>query len=134
MTARIAQRFALVKIHKLWNAGRAEPSRGSGVLSGRFACSTAATDPAKCTEGFSSGQAAVATATTTYENGGAGVDELLIEFGEEDDKAAAATGAGEEGLTRDEQWQQQTSLASTVAGVAGLPQEVLRRIISYCTL
>jgi len=142
-----------VKIHKLWNSGRAEPRSGSGVLLVRGTTAATGAGPARRTDGISSGQAAAATATTIRKSGGDRVGEPLVELDEAAVKAAAATGAGgatgraaqleredgrcaeEEGeLTRGEPSKQQPSLESTVAGVAGLPQEVLRRIISYCTL
>ena len=126
-SARIAQRFALIKIHKLWNSGRAEPI--SGVIADTDAKggkATAATDQAEA--------AARATARapgSTAQDTCAGRSVRVL--GERE---------GERGREGEEvaryQWApspaHQASLESTVAAVAGLPQEVLRRIVSYCTL
>lgn len=43
-------------------------------------------------------------------------------------------GGGEPSVGQQQQQQPRPSLDCTVAAIAGLPQEVLRRIVGYCTL
>lgn len=121
LSARIAQRFALVKIHKLWNSGRAEPR--SGVITG----TDAEGGEAEATNQPATG----ATATESLvQHTGAGL--YLPTCRREE---AWEGGSGEVARDDSAQWRApEASLESTVAGVAGLPQEVLRRIVSYCTI
>lgn len=130
-TARIAQRLALVKIHKLWNSGRAEPC---GVSDGGV---------------MTSAVAGVEAIVVALEDAGQDTGEAGGE-GEASNQAAAAgaskspirhtcpcrcvQGEKEIGQAARLSRAQQASLEATVAGVAGLPQEVLRRVVSYCTL
>lgn len=129
-SARIAQRFALIKIHKLWNSGRAEPI--SGVIADTDAKGEKATPATPATDQPEAAARATARAPgSTAQDTCAGRSVRVL--GERE---------GERGREGEEvaryQWApspaHQASLESTVAAVAGLPQEVLRRIVSYCTL
>ncbi|CAM9494784.1 unnamed protein product [Laminaria digitata] len=94
--ARVAQRLALVKIHKLWNSGRAGPRSDSLATADRPAAA----------------------------EGGAGADAAA--------EVEAGASSADEAKSYDTAYPQ--SLDSAVASVADLPQEVLRRLVSYCTL
>lgn len=125
-SARIAQRFALVKIHKLWNSGRAEPSSGARAMVLR------ATDQDKDEGKGGSGEAtkqAAAGATERESPAQHNGSCRRVQGEREEEEVARDQSESAQPLSR-----AQASLESTVAGVVGLPQEVLRRIVSYCTL
>lgn len=131
-TARIAQRFALVKIHKLWNSGRAEPCSGKAIT---FTTTVEGEDEDVDVINKLKGQEArPAAAETGAEARGRAtapavpVGGVFVQLQLEADVGHAAGGGGaKEGPFR-------ASLEATVLGIAGLPQEVLRRIVSYSSL
>lgn len=123
-----------MKIHKLWNSGRAEPSSGSGAITTRAAAKTGR-DAAERTANtnVSSGVAAAESAAKAAVAWGAGAAASRVQLEHGDGREGGGSAGADNELAR-EPAQRRASLESTVAGVAGLPQEVLRRIIGYCTL
>ncbi|CAN0058708.1 unnamed protein product [Scytosiphon promiscuus] len=126
--ARIAQRFALVKIHKLWNAGRAEPIAAHRVPS-PAAMEVTTSDTFEGGESTKPARpeaqrpcATVPAASAVGGVAGSARAGRLTYLGGED-----------ENEVREEE-RRLTSLGSTVSAIAVLPQEVLRRVVSYCTL
>ncbi|CAB1115783.1 unnamed protein product [Ectocarpus sp. CCAP 1310/34] len=112
--ARIAQRFALVKIHCLSNSGRAKPNIGvviSAAETANDASSYRERQARTPVEGTAKGESASPEAASTPRVLG-----------------------GSEPSVGQQQQQPRPSLNCTVAAIAGLPQEVLRRIVGYCTL
>lgn len=105
-----------MKIHKLWNSGRAEPTGGVRVTLHRPIDQDY--DTRTSTDGENGVEATEQTA--------AGATDTPVQH-----RCVEGEGQGE-WLARDQP--AQASLESTVAGVTGLPQEVLWRIVSYCTL
>ncbi|CBJ32443.1 conserved unknown protein [Ectocarpus siliculosus] len=117
--ARIAQRFALVKIHCLSNSGRAKPNIGVVI-----SAAEAANDDSRYRER----QARTAGEKKAVEDatgGGSASPEVA---------STSRVLGGDEPSVGQQQQQPRPSLDCTVAAIAGLPQEVLRRIVGYCTL
>ncbi|CAM9681509.1 unnamed protein product [Ectocarpus fasciculatus] len=119
--ARIAQRFALVKIHFLSNSGRAKPKIAAAESENDHDDDSSYREPQTRTAGE---KKAVEDAT------GRGAASASPE--------AASTprvlSGGGPSVEQQQQQQPRPSLDCTVAAIAGLPQEVLRRIVGYCTL
>lgn len=123
-TARIAQRFALVKIHKLWNSGRAEPCGERNFTATGEDKDAKLTGEDERPATIESEAEAGRPPNTQAVLAGAVFTHLQLEA---DALHVAGEGGGGEYSSR-------TSLESTVLGIAGLPQEVLRRIVRYCNL
>ncbi|CAM9551124.1 unnamed protein product [Ectocarpus sp. 13 AM-2016] len=119
--ARIAQRFALVKIHCLSNSGRAKPSVGMVI---------SAAEAANDDSSYRERQPRTAGEKKTVEDATGGESASL-----EAASTSRLLDGGEPSVGQQQQQQQpRPSLDCTVAAIAGLPQEVLRRIVGYCTL
>lgn len=120
-TARIAQRFALVKIHYLSNSGRAKPKIGVVI-----SAAEAENDDYSSNREPQTRTAGEKKAVEDAIGGGSASPEAA--------STPRVLSGGETSVEQQQQQQPRPSLDCTVAAIAGLPQEVLRRIVGYCTL